>query len=498
MSNQWYYLDPESHIRQGPLTDQELKAKAKSGQIGPADLIWKEGMRDWAFASKVKGLFPGTSSANSAVPVDSGTGPVTLFTRQKTTDTDEKVPPTKTDPSPSAVKSPLTRSPGKKATASPPQATPPSASPPLSQTPKAPVASPADPFGFSPSASPDPFGIVDFGTLDALAQAAQSAPAILPPSALEDEEEEETPRSRLRTVDSAREAEQATNERIKRILWFAMPFAAALPIAFIVGCLNAFIPLFLSYFSIVTISGTAKGLGVIAGGVFQKFGFKNEVAALAYGGLLGIFSIYLFWAAYYYAQFNLVHSIIGMSRAAIEKRMAEREARDENGDRQGGVVVMGEVPEWAKPDPLPGVAMFDEEEEEAMDDVVEEAPPNEIAGVGPAEAPGDMADQEDDEEWEDGEEIAWGGNQNNNFAAQQKKFEMQLKDLLWAFERFEKGVTVFRAIWPFTLAEYVGFRFRNEPLWFHFCWFLEICCMIGVLAHSTWLVMLGHNPESSF
>jgi hypothetical protein len=51
----WYYAKDEQ--QQGPVTPAQLKSLANSGKLLPTDLVWKEGMADWAPASDVKGLF---------------------------------------------------------------------------------------------------------------------------------------------------------------------------------------------------------------------------------------------------------------------------------------------------------------------------------------------------------------------------------------------------------------------------------------------------------
>lgn len=40
------------------LSNHDLKEFAQSGQLQPTDLVWREGMKDWAKAKKLKGLFP--------------------------------------------------------------------------------------------------------------------------------------------------------------------------------------------------------------------------------------------------------------------------------------------------------------------------------------------------------------------------------------------------------------------------------------------------------
>jgi hypothetical protein len=57
--------------RQGPLTSQQLKAAADAGQLSPSDLVWKEGLAEWAKASGVRGLF-----ASSPPPIAPSPPPI--------------------------------------------------------------------------------------------------------------------------------------------------------------------------------------------------------------------------------------------------------------------------------------------------------------------------------------------------------------------------------------------------------------------------------------
>lgn len=55
----------------GPFSIEQLKAMAASGELGPADLVWKEGMAGWEPASNVPGVFSpaeGTGQAPHAAP----------------------------------------------------------------------------------------------------------------------------------------------------------------------------------------------------------------------------------------------------------------------------------------------------------------------------------------------------------------------------------------------------------------------------------------------
>ena len=54
--DRWHYEDQGE--RRGPVSIGELKQLATSGQIHPESLVWKRGMADWSPASEVDGLFP--------------------------------------------------------------------------------------------------------------------------------------------------------------------------------------------------------------------------------------------------------------------------------------------------------------------------------------------------------------------------------------------------------------------------------------------------------
>ena len=55
MATDWYYS--RGGQQHGPVSVSELKQLAASGKLLPSDLVWKDGMDEWAPASKVKGLF---------------------------------------------------------------------------------------------------------------------------------------------------------------------------------------------------------------------------------------------------------------------------------------------------------------------------------------------------------------------------------------------------------------------------------------------------------
>ena len=61
MSEQWYYTKGRQKV--GPISADELKQLAASGQLSRTDLVWTDGMPEWIPAAKRKGLF-----ANRAFP----------------------------------------------------------------------------------------------------------------------------------------------------------------------------------------------------------------------------------------------------------------------------------------------------------------------------------------------------------------------------------------------------------------------------------------------
>ncbi len=78
MSEQWFYSRGGAVV--GPVSAVDLKLLASSGQIGPADLVWKEGMRDWVPAEQLKGLFDAPAPA---APPPRKEQPQELITCQK-------------------------------------------------------------------------------------------------------------------------------------------------------------------------------------------------------------------------------------------------------------------------------------------------------------------------------------------------------------------------------------------------------------------------------
>jgi hypothetical protein len=57
MEAEWYYA--RDGVQTGPVPFDELKAAVAAGKLGPGDLVWTDGMADWAAARTVPGLFTG-------------------------------------------------------------------------------------------------------------------------------------------------------------------------------------------------------------------------------------------------------------------------------------------------------------------------------------------------------------------------------------------------------------------------------------------------------
>jgi TM2 domain-containing membrane protein YozV len=65
VTQEWYYSVGGGE-RQGPISAAELKKLADAGNLKAGDLVWKEGMADWAPAKSIKGLF--TNPAPTVAP----------------------------------------------------------------------------------------------------------------------------------------------------------------------------------------------------------------------------------------------------------------------------------------------------------------------------------------------------------------------------------------------------------------------------------------------
>ena len=71
---EWYYA--RENRQMGPVSPAELKRLAAAGELGPDDLVWREGMTEWSAAKNVRGLFEeegrGAASENAGQPALKG------------------------------------------------------------------------------------------------------------------------------------------------------------------------------------------------------------------------------------------------------------------------------------------------------------------------------------------------------------------------------------------------------------------------------------------
>lgn len=66
MSNEYFYARGEEQF--GPVSSQQLRQLANTGQLLPTDLIWKEGMADWVPAERIRALSLTTKQPYASPP----------------------------------------------------------------------------------------------------------------------------------------------------------------------------------------------------------------------------------------------------------------------------------------------------------------------------------------------------------------------------------------------------------------------------------------------
>lgn len=66
-AHDWFYAQGGQQM--GPISAVELKQLVDAGKVRPDDLVWQEGMKQWAAAKTVKGLFPKGAPAAAAPPI---------------------------------------------------------------------------------------------------------------------------------------------------------------------------------------------------------------------------------------------------------------------------------------------------------------------------------------------------------------------------------------------------------------------------------------------
>lgn len=97
MAQKWFYTR-DGKTKNGPLSSSQFQALAKSGQLLPTDMVWREGLSKWTPASKVKGLFAKPPMITAAPPLPAPTA--VLVQQPPKTDTVKAVEPIPTQESP--------------------------------------------------------------------------------------------------------------------------------------------------------------------------------------------------------------------------------------------------------------------------------------------------------------------------------------------------------------------------------------------------------------
>jgi hypothetical protein len=62
----WYFA--RSGKQQGPVPESALRQMLATGQLSAADLVWREGLPQWAPAASVPGLMPAAGGLGVAPP----------------------------------------------------------------------------------------------------------------------------------------------------------------------------------------------------------------------------------------------------------------------------------------------------------------------------------------------------------------------------------------------------------------------------------------------
>jgi len=91
VSAQWHYAIGEKEF--GPVSSQELKRLATSGQLKPEHQVWREGMADWVTAGSIKNLCPARSAAPDATTPAAAPNPAASVPESAGSDDYEVEPP---------------------------------------------------------------------------------------------------------------------------------------------------------------------------------------------------------------------------------------------------------------------------------------------------------------------------------------------------------------------------------------------------------------------
>jgi hypothetical protein len=66
MASEWFYT--RDHTSYGPVSSVQLQALARSGQLSPTDVVWRQGMAKWTPARTMNELFPPAPTTAARTP----------------------------------------------------------------------------------------------------------------------------------------------------------------------------------------------------------------------------------------------------------------------------------------------------------------------------------------------------------------------------------------------------------------------------------------------
>ncbi|MDR2438713.1 MAG: GYF domain-containing protein [Planctomycetaceae bacterium] len=514
---QWYYR--KGTARFGPVSSTDIKKMAAEGKLEPTDLLRGVGMTEWVAASRVKGLFPKTESVLPSKPESNdelGLAPLEPIKQEvaptirpvsntSTAKTVSPIPAQKTAQKPQAkpvvgtpsVK-PVSPIPAQK-TVQKPSAKPVSrpVKPQVPVIPTAPqpfatsnvdASNPFAQFGLDqtvPNAplSNDPFsiGTPGFGNFDNLVALEKQGQAIYrEPAVTVESDPFAAEKTKAKTTSSAISDFGPGGY----ILFLALPFLFVLLICFPIGVITAWVPLRIIAIAIAV--GTSKMVGLIAGSCMLKVKIKNEVLALGYGGLVGLFVTYIFIGASFWTYINVSAYLWKIPQQQSQSFTPPE--MDENGR---SLVLRPDEPtpfsdEYQQPIPQDTDNLDNKEPENGEENNSESA----NIDTEKNDSASKIEEQEEEEEYEN-EEAEWEPNEN---AAEMKR----IQDRIDLMERlFGKGISLLESIFPWVLLKFVWIEVEFNPVGYLFYWLLMCGILVAITAHSTWLANLGSDPTSN-
>jgi hypothetical protein len=480
VSQQWYYR--KGTARFGPVSSADLKTMATEGKLESTDLLRGVGMTAWIPASKIKGLFPKTeleTESNSTPPTTSTSSPKINVEPEKHHELglaplqpiEQNVVPTAKIPATKTVVKP-----SPKPTTQTPKINPKPKTSTIPATPQIPTApnttNPFAQFGLEQTTPNNPFAteMPAFGNLDALVALEKQGQTIYREPTIVAEPDPFAKNNGTQTA-TTKSDWIADLGPAGTILTFLMPFVFMLVLGYICGSLYALRMyvtgiksyLVLMFFIFSMTSGLTKIAGLFAGNCLLKLKIKNEVLALGYGGLLGLFSLYVFMAGHIWMTINA-----NPYRGMIDDQN-NFELREMDEDGRSLVLRPDEPSPFANPDFVPLAA-------------------TETVANTDSETDSET-DEEDNEENKENQINNFGENQEQqrHWEAEQMEMQESAKRLIDFANKLNDGISIFASFLPF----YVFLSFLPFGI---LLWPINACILVLGTAHATWTANLGYDP----